>query len=168
MTGPTVSLAEAARRSPRSVATLRRWLANGTIAGATRDDAGAWAIPVAALVEAGAWPSTTPPDLEEVAEAGHQAAAEVDEHRAQVEALTARAVAAEAQADLERLLREAAERNADDLRTALRMLEAGPARPADPATDADQADLEAAGPWWRRVAARERRLAENRADRPTL
>ncbi len=34
--GPTVNLAEAARHSPRSVATLRRWLAAGTIAGAER------------------------------------------------------------------------------------------------------------------------------------
>ena len=61
MTGPTVNLAEAARHSPRSIATLRRWLAAGTIAGAERDASGAWSIPVAALVEAGAWPSTTPP-----------------------------------------------------------------------------------------------------------
>ena len=60
MTGPTVSLAEADRHSPRSIATLRRWLAAGTITGAERNAAGAWVIPVAALVEAGAWPTSTP------------------------------------------------------------------------------------------------------------
>ena len=123
MTGPTVSLAEAARHSPRSTATLRRWLAVGTIAGAERDASGAWSIPVAALVEAGAWPSTTPPadKAPEVATSDALAAA-----LAQVEALTARATAAERQADLERQLREAAERNTADLRAALRMLDAGP------------------------------------------
>ena len=122
MTGPTVSLAEAARHSPRSVATLRRWLAAGTIAGAERDAAGAWAIPVAALVEAGAWPSTTPPDPE----AESAASDALQDALAQVEALTAIARASEVQARHQIELREAAERNADDLRTALRMLEAGP------------------------------------------
>ena len=120
--GPTVSLAEAARHSPRSVATLRRWLAAGTIAGAERDAAGAWAIPVAALVEAGAWPSTTPPDPE----AESAASDALQDALAQVEALTAIARASEVQARHQIELRELAERNADDLRTALRMLEAGP------------------------------------------
>ena len=127
--GPTVNLAEAARHSPRSVATLRRWLAAGTIAGAERDAAGAWAIPVAALVEAGAWPSTTPPDPE----AESAASDALQDALAQVDALTAIARASDDQArealaaaDVERRLREAAERNAEDLRTALRMLEAGP------------------------------------------
>jgi hypothetical protein len=125
--GPTVSLADAARHSPRSVATLRRWLNAGTIAGAERDPAnGAWVIPITALVEAGAWPSTTPPDPE--AEPAPDAALEaaLQDALAQVEALTAIARASEVQARHQIELREAAERNADDLRTALRMLEAGP------------------------------------------
>ena len=125
--GPTVSLADAARHSPRSVATLRRWLNAGTIAGAERDPAnGAWVIPITALVEAGAWPSTTPPDPE--AEPAPDAALEdaLEDALAQVEALTAIARASEVQARHQIELREAAERNADDLRTALRMLEAGP------------------------------------------
>ncbi len=45
---------------------------------------------------------------------------------AQIEAITAIARASEAQARHQIQLREAAERNNDDLRTALRMLEAGP------------------------------------------
>ena len=130
MTGPTVSLAEAARHSPRSIATLRRWLAAGTIAGAERDAVtGAWVIPITALVEAGAWPSTTPPDPE----AESAASDALQDALAQVDALTAIARASDDQArealaaaDVERRLREAAERNAEDLRTALRMLEAGP------------------------------------------
>lgn len=130
--GPTVSLAEADRHSPRSIATLRRWLAAGTIAGAERDASGAWVIPVAALVEAGAWPSTTPPDLE--AEVAEPAASDaLEDALAQIEAITAVARASEDQArhqiqlrETADQLREAAERNCDDLRTALRMLEAGP------------------------------------------
>ena len=125
--GPTVSLADAARHSPRSVATLRRWLNAGTIAGAERDPAnGAWVIPITALVEAGAWPSTTPPDPE--AEPAPDAALEaaLQDALAQVEALTAIARASEVQARHQIELRELAERNADDLRTALRMLEAAP------------------------------------------
>ncbi len=127
MTGPTVSLAEAARHSPRSVATLRRWLNAGTIAGAERDPAnGAWLIPIASLVEAGAWPSTTPPDPE--AEPAPDAALEdaLEDALEQLEAMTAVARASEVQARHQIELRELAERNADDLRTALRMLEAGP------------------------------------------
>ena len=125
--GPTVNLAEAARHSPRSVATLRRWLAAGTIAGAERDAVtGAWVIPITALVEAGAWPSTTPtdPEAEPAPDAALEAA--LEDALAQVEALTAVARASEVQARHQIELREAAERNADDLRTALRMLEAGP------------------------------------------
>ena len=125
--GPTVNLAEAARHSPRSVATLRRWLAAGTIAGAERDAVtGAWVIPITALVEAGAWPSTTPtdPEAEPAPDAALEAA--LEDALAQVEALTAVARASEVQARHQIELRELAERNADDLRTALRMLEAGP------------------------------------------
>ena len=61
----------------------------------------AWDIPVAALVETGVWPSTTPPDLE--AEVAEPAASDALESR-----------------------------NADDLRTALRMLEAAPTPPPAP------------------------------------
>lgn len=61
MTGPTVTLAEAARRSPKSEATIRRWLKADKLEGAERTAEG-WSIPVASLVESGAWPSTTPAD----------------------------------------------------------------------------------------------------------
>ena len=115
---PTVTLAEAARRSPLSVATLRRWLTDGKIPGAKRTNEGAWSIPIPGLVEAGAWPSTTPPEADEPpqADSGTEALAEALAQRDH----------ARAELDTERRLREAAERNADDLRTALRMLDAGP------------------------------------------
>ena len=122
--GPTVSLAEAARHSPRSIATLRRWLAAGTIAGAERDAAGAWAIPVAALVEAGAWPSTTPPAAPEVA--GLAVSDALEDALAEVARLEALVVTAEARTEKAEAVAALESRNADDLRTALRMLEAGP------------------------------------------
>ena len=129
--GPTVSLADAARHSPRSVATLRRWLNAGTIAGAERDPAnGAWVIPIASLVEAGAWPTSTPPephyDPDPTLQANSDLEAALEDALAQIEAITAVARASEEQARHQIELRELAERNADDLRTALRMLEAGP------------------------------------------
>ena len=114
MAAPTVTLAEAARRSPLSVATLRRWLADGKIPGAKRTDEGAWAIPIPDLVEAGAWPSTTPPEADEPPQVDTAALADA----------LARADRLAVDLDTERRLREAAERNADDLRTALRMLDA--------------------------------------------
>ena len=69
MSGPTVSLGEAARRSHLSTSTLRRWLDADKIPGATRTADG-WAIPVAALVESGAWAGTSPveePDQDDAA-----------------------------------------------------------------------------------------------------
>ncbi len=141
--GPTVTLAEAARRSHLSAATLRRWLAGGKILGATRHTEGRWVIPVAALVQAGALnPTTSPdPDSESLAEALAKALADRD-----------RAIS---NLDTERRLKEAAERNADDLRTALRMLDAGPTTPSppDPARPS----------WYRRVLGREARQREKQS-----
>jgi len=113
MTAPTVTLAEAARRSPLSVATLRRWLTDGKIPGAERTTEGASAESITRY-EAGAWPSTTPPEADEPPQADTDALADA----------LARADRLAVDLDTERRLREAAERNADDLRTALRMLDA--------------------------------------------
>lgn len=131
--GPTVTLAEAARRSHLSQATLRRWLKADKLEGAERTAEG-WAIPVASLVESGAWPATTPADADDQADtpAAPDRTAELS---AQVTRLTAELSASE------RLL-EAAERNADDLRTALRMLEAAPL----PAVESTPRR----GRWWNR------------------
>lgn len=149
MTAPTVTLAEAARRSPLSVATLRRWLADGKIPGAERTTEGAWAIPIPGLVEAGAWPSTTPPEADEPPEADTDALAEALAQRDR----------ARAELDTERRLREAAERNADDLRTALRMLDAGP--PSSSTTSTPERS-----PWYRKVLDREAAQRERRTPPP--
>jgi len=131
--GPTVSLAEAARHSPRSVTTLRRWLAAGTIAGAKRNAVTSiWEIPIASLVEAGAWPTSTPqgphidpdPPDADLEDGAGELLAQIEALYAVVDQSDANTREALAAVDVERRLREAAERNCDDLRTALRMLEA--------------------------------------------
>ncbi len=117
----TVTLAEAGRRSHLSVATLRRWLKADKLPGATYSPEG-WSIPVASLVDAGAWTSTTPPDLDSPdADALTHLEGEVARLNAALDAERTRREAADA-------LRAAAERNTDDLRTALRIIEAGPKR----------------------------------------
>ena len=147
MTAPTVTLAEAARRSPLSVATLRRWLTDGKIPGAERTTEGASAESITRY-EAGAWPSTTPPEADEPPQADTDALADALAQRDH----------ARAELDTERRLREAAERNADDLRTALRMLDAGP-----PTTSTSTPER---SPWYRRVLDREAAQREHRTPPP--
>ena len=117
----TVTLAEAGRRSHLSVATLRRWLKADKLPGATYSTEG-WSIPVASLVDAGAWTSTAPPDPDSPdADALTHLQGEVARLQAALNAERTRREAADA-------LRAAAERNTEDLRTALRIIEAGPKR----------------------------------------
>ena len=148
MTAPTVTLAEAARRSPLSVATLRRWLTDGKIPGAKRTNEGAWAIPIPGLVEAGAWPSTTPPEADEPPQADTDALADALAQRDH----------ARAELDTERQRADLLAENVADLRTALRMLDAGPpttstATPGRP-------------PWYQRVLDREAAQREHRTPPP--
>ena len=148
MTAPTVTLAEAARRSPLSVATLRRWLTDGKIPGAERTNEGAWSIPIPGLVEAGAWPSTTPPEADEPPQADTDALADALAQRDH----------ARAELDTERQRADLLAENVADLRTALRMLDAGPpttstATPGRP-------------PWYQRVLDREAAQREHRTPPP--
>ncbi len=117
----TVTLAEAGRRSHLSVATLRRWLKADKLPEATYSPEG-WSIPVASLVEAGAWSSTTPPDP-------HSPNTNtVTDLQAEVTRLRAALDTERTQRETADALRAAAERNTEDLRTALRIIEAGPQR----------------------------------------
>lgn len=116
---PMVSLAEAARQSDKSRGTIRNWLVAGKIPGARRTEAG-WEIPVPSLVATGLWGRTTPPD--EVPE-------QQDTDR--VSELESELARARMELHSEKKLRESAERNAEDLRVAMRMLNAGPQRPIE-------------------------------------
>lgn len=117
---PMVTLAEAARRSNKSRGTIRSWLAGGKIAGARKTDSG-WEIPVPSLVASGAWDAVTAPeDIPESDDINRVAELEANLARARMELHS------------EKRLREAAERNADDLRIAMRMLNAGPLQSPEP------------------------------------
>ncbi len=111
---PMVSLSEAARQTNKSRGTIRNWLVEGKVPGARRTEAG-WQIPVPSLVATGLWDRTTPPDeIEEPPEGDRVSELESELARARMELHS------------EKKLREAAERNAEDLRVAMRMLNAGP------------------------------------------
>ena len=137
-TGPTLTLAEAARRCTASESTIRRRLRNGDLEGATRDATGSWAIPITALVTSGLMSPTTPPDTPTAdpltgAMAGPMASPgdspdsldEVERLRAELAAMTIRAEVAEAVAD-ER------DRMIESQAVMLRMLEAGAIPPPSP------------------------------------
>ena len=117
---PMVTLAEAARRSNKSRGTIRGWIADGKIVGARKTDSG-WEIPVPSLVASGAWDAVTAPEeMPESDNTNRVTELEADLARARMELHS------------EKRLREAAERNADDLRIAMRMLNAGPIQSSEP------------------------------------
>lgn len=118
--GPTVSLAEAGAQSHLSVATIRRRLKSDKIPGAVRNEDRSWSIPVASLVAEGIWSGTT--DADDQDDAPSAPSAPPPDHAAELAAMRHRAELAEQKADL-------LERQVDDMRTAMRMLEAGPQRP---------------------------------------
>ena len=110
---PSVSLTDAVRNSSKSRGTLRRWIVEGKISGALKTENG-WQIPISSLVSSGAWDSVTAPDESPEVE-------EVD----RLSELEAELLRARFELNSEKKLREAAERNAEDLRSAMRMLTTG-------------------------------------------
>ena len=109
-----VSLAEAVNESSKSRGTIRRWITEGKIEGAIKTDTG-WRIPIASLVTSGAWDGQTKP-------ADGKA---IEEKTDKVSELELELVRVRLELNSEKKLREAAERNADDLRFAMRMLTSG-------------------------------------------
>lgn len=115
--GPTVSLAEAGAQSHLSVATIRRRLKAEQIPGAVRNADRSWSIPVASLVAVGIWTGTTAADTDD----------QDDTPSAPAPDLTAELDAMRHRAELAELERDQLRERVDDMRTAMRMLEAGPA-----------------------------------------
>ena len=113
--GPTVSLAEAGAQSHLSVATIRRRLKAEQIPGAVRNADRSWSIPVASLVAEGIWTGTTDADDDQD-----------DAPSAPAPDLTAELDAMRHRAELAELERDQLRERVDDMRTAMRMLEAGP------------------------------------------
>ena len=110
---PMVSLAEAVNESSKSRGTIRRWITEGKIEGAIKTDTG-WRIPIASLVTSGAWDGQTKPAGEKVTE----------EKTDKVSELELELVRVRLELNSEKASRST-ERNADDLRFAMRMLTSG-------------------------------------------
>ena len=88
-------------------------IADGKIEGAIKTETG-WKIPIPSLVSSGAWDGISAPDENTKVE-----------ETTRVSELEAELLRARLELNSEKKLREAAERNADDLRFAMRMLTAG-------------------------------------------
>ena len=110
---PSVSLTDAVRNSSKSRGTLRRWIVEEKISGALKTENG-WQIPISSLVSSGAWDSVTAPDKSPAVEEANR-----------LLELEAELLRARFELNSEKKLREAAERNAEDLRSAMRMLTTG-------------------------------------------
>jgi hypothetical protein len=100
-----------------SVATIRRRLKADKIPGAARNEDRSWSIPVASLVAEGIWTGTTDADAQD----DDDNAPPAPDLEAKLTAALHRAELAEQKADL-------LEQQVGDMRTAMRMLEAGPQR----------------------------------------
>lgn len=132
--GPSVSLAEAARTTGRSVSTIRRWLASDAIPGAFRTPDGSWDIPISGLISAGLEPRQTPPPAEPITEMVSAPitevvpapSAEVERLRAELDAARDREVAS-LRAEVHRL----ASSQQTLIETIERMSRALPAGPSD-------------------------------------
>jgi hypothetical protein len=144
MTRPQLSVSAAVEAFDIERRTLQRLLATGQLTGASKDKRGRWSIPVETLHMAGfaarktwmrdATKTTTRRDI--VATNTRQPLQNTGEDGATDDAtardtdateLRNRITQLEAQLDYERRLKEAIERNTEDLRSSLRMLEAGTA-----------------------------------------
>ena len=156
---PELTLTEAAKAAAVSRKTIRRRLDADEFPNARRLSSGAgpaagpWVIPVADLLAAGFQlhqQDTPDPEPIQTEQPEPELAAEVTRLEAELETERTRRATAEALREAADQLRASAERNADDLRTALRMLEAGPQpAPAPPSLH-----------WWNRKAHREAAEAE--------
>lgn len=137
---PLLTIAQVVEQFDLSRATVRRGIERGRFNGAHKDRQGRWLVPVESLIAEGVKPRKT--WLKEVAtEHAHEGAqtahdtlkplqdkvaTELAHRDNELAQSAARITSLEAELVAEKRLREAAERNADDLRIALRMIESKP------------------------------------------
>lgn len=151
---PLLTIVQVVEQFDVSRATVRRGIENGRFPGAAKDSQGRWMVPVEALIASGIKPRKTwltegtherAHGSQEVANPLQNLVAAERAHSANEHAHNAsRITQLEAELSAEKLLRAAAERNAEDLRTALRMIEARPS-PAPAATTVQPRKR-----WWQR------------------
>nr|AFK88687.1 hypothetical protein [Acidipropionibacterium jensenii] len=160
--GPTLSMAEAARACGVSVSTVRRHRDALVAHGATRHDA-SWVIPLSALISCGLMPRVTPPD----APSPNNVAPAMTSHgdaplTGEVQELRERLANAEHRTELAEAIAAERQHTIDAQRIALRALEPGSTHNS-PATDEPATAREQPpGPepsdsrphrrsWWRRL-----------------
>jgi len=135
---PTLTVTAAVEAFTVERRTLQRMLAAAQLDGAHKDNRGRWMIPVEALHAAGftarqTWISdatehdsdASPTRQSASNQRKSSATADTTAHDSDATDLRQRIARLEDQLSAEKHLREAAERNADDLRNAMRMIEAG-------------------------------------------
>lgn len=160
---PTLTVTAAVEAFEVERRTLQRLLAADQLDGAHKDPRGRWKIPVEALHAAGflarqtwifdATKSATRRDsdattMRQTAETQRETSTtkSATERDNDATDLRHRVAQLEAQLDVEKRFREAAERNAEDLRSAMRMIEAGQPAPASSAG----AETPSRRRWWQR------------------
>lgn len=161
---PRLTIAQVVEQFELSRATVRRGIESGKFSGAEKDVQGRWLVPVDSLVTSGIKPRktwlnsvATPMSGEHAHELGQndQMLATANEinmateraHQDNELALRGSRIAQlETQLAAEQSLRKAAERNSEDLRTALRMIEAGATAPA--AEDPSPSVSHQRRRWW--------------------
>lgn len=151
--GPTLTMGGAVRATGISRSTMQRRLADGSIPGAHRTEAGEWSIPYAGLVAANLIPKVTPPDPTPT---GPMSEPEPEPVRDPAELVTLRAEVVRLRAELDTATALAAERarHLDDLREALAVM--GRALPAGDATEPVRGSSTPTPPVRRRWFARNR------------
>lgn len=140
---PKLTIAQAIEQFDLSRATMRRGIESGKFTGSTKDPQGRWLVPVDALVAAGIKPRKTwltglaSERAHELTQGAHslaspsglQVAGELAHSESELAHRASRIAQLEAELAAEKRLRESAERNAEDLRSAMRMIEAGTQTP---------------------------------------
>lgn len=131
-TRPKLTVAQAVAAFDVTRRTLQRRLAAGELDGAAKDNAGHWSIPIEALHALGCGArKNVPQDTTRATNGATKSGETFPQKEYQLtpnsapEIASLRAILHDTQQQLEaeRRLREAAERNSEDLRTAMRMLE---------------------------------------------
>lgn len=153
---PILTIAQIVEQFDVSRATVRRGIDSGRFTGASKDSAGRWIVPVEALIAEGVKPRKTwlNESAHELAQGAHPVsdpiqtivATELDQgHSHELAHNASRIAQLEAELSAEKHLRAAAERNAEDLRIAMRMIESRPSESL-----MQNAETKTRKRWWQR------------------
>jgi len=153
---PILTIAQVIEQFDTSRATVRRGIENGRFPGAAKDAQGRWTVPVEALIASDIKPRKTwlnelaheqaHGGVHELAQGAQKVSEPLQEWVATERAHNASRIAQlEAELSAEKHLRAAAERNAEDLRIAMRMIESRPSESL-----MQNAETKTRKRWWQR------------------